>query len=123
MMFITNVDHMYQRFRIQRKRVAMKLANPRLESITFVTLRHWKGTMEYHKTKDVLHVKGVLGHKCIQSTMVYINLDKAYFNQSSEDFTVRVAHNVDDAYELVEAGFEYVTSEYTDGGKVFRKPK
>ena len=121
--FITNVDYMYQRFRIQRKRAAMKLANPRLESITFVTLRHWKGTMEYHKTKDILHVKKVLGHKCIQSTMVYINLDQAYFNQPSEDFTVRVAHDANEACELVEAGFEYVTGEYSDGGKVFRKRK
>jgi site-specific recombinase XerC len=121
--FITNVDYMYQRFRIQRKRAAIKLANPRLQEITFVTLRHWKGTMEYHKTKDILHVKGILGHKCIQSTMVYINLDQAYFSQINEDFTVRVAHNVSESCQLVEAGFEYVTGDYTDGGKIFRKRK
>lgn len=121
--FITNVDYMYQGFRIQRKRAATKLANPRLNKITFVTLRHWKGTMEYHKTKDILHVKGILGHKCIQSTMVYINLDQAYFNQVNEDFTVRVAHNVNESCQLVEVGFEYVTGDYTDGGKIFRKRK
>lgn len=79
--------------------------------------------MLYHKTKDILHVKGVLGHKCIQSTMVYINLDQAYLNQQSEDFTVRVAHNAGEASELVEAGFDYVTGEYSDGGKIFRKRK
>ncbi|NIR87294.1 hypothetical protein GWO13_06880 [Candidatus Bathyarchaeota archaeon] len=61
--------------------------------------------------------------KCIQSTMVYINLDQAYFNQLNEDFTARVAHNVNEACQLVEAGFEYVTGDYSDGGKIFRKRK
>ncbi len=28
-----------------------------------------------------------------------------------------------EACALVDAGFEYVTGEYTDGGKIFRKPK
>ncbi len=28
-----------------------------------------------------------------------------------------------EACELVEAGFEYVTEEYNDGGKIFRKLK
>ena len=121
--FITSVDNMYKNFRLQRMKAARKLANPRLEKITFVTLRHWKGTMEYHKTKDILHVKRILGHKCIQSTMVYINLDQAYFRQPSDEFIVRIAHDVSEACEFVEAGFEYVTGEYSDGGKVFRKRK
>jgi hypothetical protein len=46
----------------------------RLLKISFVTIRHWKGTMEYHRTKDILHVKQLLGHKQIQNTMFYINL-------------------------------------------------
>ena len=25
--------------------------------------RHWKATMEYHRTKDPLHVAALLGHK------------------------------------------------------------
>lgn len=121
--FITNVDNMYKNFRLQRMKAARKLVNPRLKKITFVTLRHWKGTMEYHKTKDILHVKRVLGHKCVQSTMVYINLDQGYFNQASDGFIVRIAHDVNEACEFVEAGFDYVTGDYIDGGKVFRKRK
>jgi len=78
--------------------------------------------MEYHKTKDVIHVKKILGHKCIESTMIYINLEQAYFGQTNDDeFTVRVAHNVKEACELIEAGFEYVTD--MDGAKIFRKRK
>jgi hypothetical protein len=31
--------------------------------------------------------------------------------------------NTQEACKLAEAGFEYVTGEYTDGGKIFRKRK
>ena len=55
----------------QRKRIAQKLGNPRLNQITFHTFRHWKATMEYHKTKDILHVMRLLGHKNIKNTLVY----------------------------------------------------
>jgi site-specific recombinase XerC len=33
-----------------------------------------KGTMEYHRTKDILYVKQVLGHKNIKNTLVYTYL-------------------------------------------------
>ena len=58
-----NVNSMRRVFERQRKRAAHKLGNPRLLQISFHTLRHWKGTMEYRKTKDILHVMQTLGHK------------------------------------------------------------
>ncbi len=30
--------------------------------------------MEYHKTKDILHVKEILGHKSINNTILYTQL-------------------------------------------------
>jgi hypothetical protein len=40
------------------------------------------------------------------------------------DFTcARVAEDLVETCDLVEAGFEYVTAEYHDGSKVFRKRK
>jgi hypothetical protein len=48
-----------------KKHITEKLQNPRLLQITFRTLRHWKATMEYHKTKDILNVINLLGHKSI----------------------------------------------------------
>jgi hypothetical protein len=42
---------------------------------------------------------------------------------NKDEFTVRVATNVEEACAFVEAGFEYVTGEYGDGGKIFRKRK
>ena len=66
----------------------------------------------------------LLGHKSINSTMKYIDLEKAIFGElGNDEFTVRVAQNVKEACDLVEVGFEYVTGDYSDGGKIFRKRK
>jgi hypothetical protein len=40
-----------------------------------------------------------------------------------ERFISKVAMNVKEATELIDLGFEYVTGEYSDGGKIFRKRK
>ena len=104
-------------FNIQRKKLAIKLGNPRLLRITFHTLRHWKGTMEYAKTKDILHVMRLLGHKNINSTLIYTQLIKF----ESDEYHSSVAHTVDEARKLIEAGFEYVCE--IDGIKLFRKRK
>jgi integrase len=42
-----------------------RLQNPRIARIGFKTLRHFKASMEYHKTKDILYVMCILGHKDI----------------------------------------------------------
>lgn len=117
--FDGSLRHFRRGFRKQRKRIAAKLRNPRINSITFHTLRHWKATMEYHKTKDLIHVQGVLGHRSILSTRMYTQL----VDFKENDYYVKVAHNVEEAIELVKAKFQYITGEYNDGGKIFRKPK
>lgn len=104
-----------------RKEVAVKMNNPRLLKISFHTLRHWKGTMEYHKTKDILHVKQLLGHRSIKSTMLYIHIDKALFTVKSDEFHVKVAAKPEEIRALLEAGFEYVC--HKDGLMFFRKRK
>lgn len=104
-------------FWTQRKRLADKFKNPRLLAIHFHTLRHWKATMEYNKTKDILYVKRMLGHKRIDNTMLYTQL----VDFKSEDFTTRVATTLKEDRELIEAGFEYVTER--DAHKIYRKRK
>ena len=117
--FPGSLRHFRRSFRRQRKRIAHKLQNPRVNHITFHNLRHWKATMEYHRTKDILHVKQLLGHRSINSTLMYTQL----VSFKEDEFHVKVAKDVDEACELVEAGFQYVTGEYDDGGKIFRKRK
>lgn len=121
--YIFNYQSLKSSYADARKRLAHKLNSPRLLKISFTTFRHWKGTTEYHATKDILHVKQLLGHKNIQSTMVYINLEAAIFTDRNDEFHVVVAKNTEEACKLVKVGFEYVTGEYEDGGKIFRKRK
>jgi hypothetical protein len=104
-------------FAKQRWRIAQKLQNPRIERITFKTLRHFKATMEYHRTKDILHVMQLLGHKSIRNTLVYTHL----VGFESDEFVCKVAKTVQEARQLVEDGFDYVTD--IDGMKLFRKRK
>lgn len=49
-------------------------------------------------------------------------IEKALFEaDKADEYHVKVAHNVEEALKLVEVGFEDVTGEYHDGGKIFRK--
>jgi hypothetical protein len=55
--------------------------------------------------------------------MVYINLERTAFVTRDDDFHACVAKSVEESCKLVQVGFEYVTGEYNDGGKIFRKRK
>jgi integrase len=121
--YVFNYESLKSGFADAKKRLACKLENPRLLAVSFTTFRHWKGTMEYHKTRDLLHVKKLLGHKKVETTMIYVNLEQAVFTSKNDEYYVAVAHNIEESCKLVEAGFEYVTGEYAEGGKIFRKRK
>lgn len=110
-----NLNSLMRSFERQRKRIANNLANPRLLKISFHTLRHWKATMEYHKTKDILHVMRLLGHKNINNTLIYTQLVKF----ESDEFICKVAKTPEEIAKLIEAGFEYVCEH--EGLKFFRK--
>jgi len=53
----------------------------------------------------------------------YIDLEASLFTAAEDEFIVKVASNIEEACSLVEVGFEYVTGDYDDGGKIFRKRK
>ncbi len=108
-------------FFLHRRRVARKLQNPRILQIHFHTLRHWKATLLYHQTKDIVYVSRFLGHKRIETTMIYIQLEEALFREETDQFYSKVARTEKEICDLIEAGFEYVTE--LDGVKFFRKRK
>lgn len=118
-----SIDSIKNTFTRARRRLAVKLQNPRLIEIHLHTLRHWRATMEYHRTKDVMAVKEFLGHKELRNTEIYIHLDQKIFAGADDCYSTRIAHSVQEASALVEVGFDYVTGEYDDGGKLFRKRK
>ena len=115
------VHGMRANFGVQRRRTAEKLKNPRLLRISFHTFRHWKATMLYHETKDIILVKEFLGHNQLNTTMLYIQLQKALFSDTSDDFYVKTAKTPEEVKELLEVGFEYVCEK--DELMFFRKRK
>ncbi|MCS7124734.1 MAG: tyrosine-type recombinase/integrase, partial [Candidatus Bathyarchaeota archaeon] len=120
--FPNNPRSLISWFRAARKRIAHKLGNPRLTEIHFHTIRHWRATMLYHQTKDILYVKEFLGHKSLDSTLTYINIENAIFGSGdNNEFHVKVTNNPEEIKNLLEAGFEYVLEK--DGLLYFRKRK
>jgi integrase len=81
------------------------------------TFRHWKATIEYAKTKDILYVMRLLGHKSIKNTLVYTQL----IEFKADEFICKAAQTVQEASDLIENGFEFVCA--FDNAKLFRKRK
>ena len=73
--------------------------------------------MEYHKTKDILHVMKILGPRNIQNTLKYTQL----VDFEDDEYVCKVARTLQDASGLIEAGFEYVCE--IQDAKLFRKRK
>ena len=73
--------------------------------------------MEYHKTRDILHVMKMLGHRNIQNTLIYTQL----VDFEGDEFHSATAKNVEEAQKLIEEGFEFVCD--YDDIKLFRKRK
>jgi integrase len=101
-----------------RKRVAERLCNPSVRTIRLYDLRHFYATTLYHRTKDILLVKQQLGHKKIETTLIYTQL--VQFSEEDE-FHSATAKTVDEAAKLIEQGFDYICD--VDGVKLFRKRK
>jgi len=100
-----------------RNTVARKLMDPNFRTIRLYDLRHFAATMMYHKTRDLLHTKRMLGHLSLKSTLRYVQL----IAFKDDDYTSAVARTLEETRQLVEAGFEYVTE--MEGARVFRKRK
>jgi integrase len=107
-----------RKFRQTRNSLATKLNDQSFRHIRLYDLRHYFGTTLYAKTKDILYVRDQMGHSKVETTMVYTKL--VDFPQD-EEYLCKVAKTVEEAAELVEAGFEYVTD--VDDLKLFRKRK
>ncbi|MCW4028693.1 MAG: site-specific integrase [Candidatus Bathyarchaeota archaeon] len=115
-----NIEYFAINLQRQRKKLSNKIGNPRLLRIHFHTFRYWKGTMLYHQTKDMYYVMQRLGHRNIQNTLLYVQLEEALF-QGECEYISKVAKTEADICSLIEAGFEYVTD--FQGSKIFKKRK
>ncbi|MFB0514516.1 MAG: tyrosine-type recombinase/integrase [Candidatus Bathyarchaeia archaeon] len=117
-LFPTTSKNMSAYYRRLRNKLSEKLQDPTIRQIRLYDFRHFKASMEYHKTKDLLHVKALLGHKDLRTTLRYTQLLDL---NDSEDYHCKTASNVKEATQLIENGFQYVTE--IDGLKLFKKRK
>ena len=82
------------------------LGEPQLGQIRLYDLRHYAGSMCYHKTKDIIFTMRFLGHKNIKNTLRYVHL----INFNKEDYICKVAVSAGEAKILIEQGFESVAT-------------
>jgi hypothetical protein len=65
--------------------------------------------MLYHQVKDPYYVRDFLGHQKLESTEIYIDIERTLFEAGANDeFTVRVTEKPEGVKSLLETGFEYV---------------
>lgn len=84
---------------------------------TFVIFHFLENGRKHQK-----RVKERLGHKRIDSTLLYIQLAEAIYGEGqSDEFISKTAKTPKEVCELIESGFEYVTE--MDDLKFFKKRK
>jgi integrase len=116
-LFNGNADFYGKKYRTMRNALAKKLKDPTLQQIRLYDFRHYFATNLYDKTKDILLVKQQMGHKKLETTLIYTQL----LHLEEEEYTTRIARTIEQDAELIEAGFQYVTER--DGMKIYKKRK
>ena len=109
-----------ENWRKYRWRAYEKFRDAELLKIRLYDLRHWFATMTYIKTRDIFHVKYLLGHRRLENTLIYIHLAEGLVGVPG-DYFCATAKTVDEAAKLIEQGFDFVCD--LDGVKLFRKRK
>ncbi|MGA2769015.1 MAG: site-specific integrase [Candidatus Bathyarchaeia archaeon] len=120
---LTNSDKLFKgsgstygkQFRAARDKLSEKLQDPTIRQIRLYGLRHFFATMLYHKTRDLLLTKQQMGHKKIETTLIYTQL----VNNGEEEYYSATAKTVEEAAKLIEQGFDYICD--VDAVKLFRK--
>jgi integrase len=102
-----------------KNRVAERLQEPSIKTIRLYDLRHYYATNLYAKTDKILLVKQQLGHKKIETTMIYTQL--VNFTED-EDYICTATKDTAEAKQLIEHGFQYVNTT-PDGIMLYRKRK
>lgn len=117
-LFKGDAENYGKHYRNHRNKLAKKLNKPELKTIRLYDFRHYFATMLYSKTRDILLVKQQLGHKKIETTLIYTQL----LNLNEDEWTCKATTDTNEATQLIENGFTYITTT-PDEIMLFRKRK
>jgi integrase len=110
------------RFSKRMERLARLTNNTRYRKIHFHTFRHVFALRTYHRTKDILHVKTLLGHRNLMTTQRYVELYcQIYDTNQPDQFITKIAATKEERINLINDGWTFIKNDENDW--YFRKPK
>ena len=109
-------------FSKRMKRLARLTNNSRYRKIHFHTFRHAFALRTYHRTKDILHTKTLLGHRSLMTTQRYVELySQIYDSDKPNQFITKIAVTKEERCALINDGWTFIKNDRDDW--YFRKPK
>lgn len=109
-------------FRNRMKSLARKYKNPRFLKFHLHTFRHCKALREFHRTRLLTHVKKIMGHRSILTTMRYVEVyEQIYGITTRKEFETQIASTKKERCDLINAGWDLVSKSGEDW--YFKKPK
>jgi integrase len=114
--------HYGTHYREMRKALAKKLNRPDLLSVRLYDFRHFFGTMQYMKLRDIPLTANDMGHRDYNTTSKYLHLARIAELATDEQWICKAVTTKDEAKPLIESGFQYVNTT-PDGFMLYRKRK
>ncbi len=100
-----------------RNKLAKDLKDPSIHTIRLYDFRHYFCSKQLNDTKDPYFVVVQMGHKKLETTQKYMHL----LNLNEDEWTCSGATTAKEATQLIEAGFQYITT--IEGIQLFKKRK
>lgn len=113
----TDSDLYGKHYRKMRNALAEKLKDPTLKTIRLYDLRHYFCTKKLNDIGNPYTVMVLMGHTKLETTQRYMHL----LNLNDDEWTCTGATTAKEATQLIEAGFQYVTT--IEGIQLFKKRK
>lgn len=120
-LFKSNARKYGDNYRQMRNRLAKRTNDPALATVRLYDFRHYFGTMQYWKYRDLGLTAEDMGHKDWNTTRKYIHLARIIQLMNDDGFICKTAKDLNEAQQLIEHGFDYVST--MEGTQLFRKRK
>ncbi|MGA2769000.1 MAG: tyrosine-type recombinase/integrase [Candidatus Bathyarchaeia archaeon] len=104
-------------YRAMRNKLVKDLKDPSIHTIRLYDFRHYFCSKQLNDTKDPYFVVVQMGHKKLETTQKYMHL----LNLNEDEWTCSGATTAKEATQLIEAGFQYITT--IEGIQLFKKRK